>query len=154
MTTSIKKEEIDQRKIKCLIPFIFYLIISRVYLDDEMKMSKRIWSIFSILFGLYQLGLFVAVNPRDIIIEMFPVRMALFEIVQIFNFIFALFFLIIIGVDLILTDTKEKIVDPENLTLFQIIAQNQKIIQERVEILDNKRKAKFEEPPESISENQ
>ena len=99
LTVNFSEKDLNIRRLFCIAPYIFYLFIARIFLEDEMKMSKRICSIFTILGGLYEVRLFYALNQKDIIIEAFPSRMALFEIIKYIHIDFALFFLITIGID-------------------------------------------------------
>ena len=144
MTINLSEQDGYIRKFSCILPYIFYFLIARVFCENEMKTSKRICSIFSILGALYEVNLFIGLNQKDIIVEMLPTRMALFEIVKYIHLVYALFFLITIGFDSIYAETEEKVVDSQNLKLFQKIAENQKAIQEKIDELDKKRTEKFE----------
>lgn len=121
-----------------LAKYIIMLLISLVFLGQELPQAKRIWFILTILTIIYEAGLYASIEERDLLLDLFPQNFWLFEMVKYIHVAFTFTFLMITGVFAILKEDENLDSEKEKNKLLKTVSENMKTISDKVKNINDK----------------
>ena len=136
--TKMKSGSIDFRYGLIFAKYLAVLLVSLVFLGDDLPQAKRTWFIFTILTIIYEAGLYTNIEDRDLILDSFPKQFWLFEIVKYLHIFFVFIYLSIAGLIAIHTEVEDTDIDKEKNKLLGAVALNMKTISDKIKEIDAK----------------
>lgn len=135
----LKENDVDERFGTNLATYLLFVLVSLVFLGDELSSSKRIWFIFTILTCIYEGGLFHNIQERDIFLDIFPKAYWLFDMIKYLHWLYVFVFTYLAGMGAIFSNYSDSCSENQKNELLREVKINSNTISELIDNINTLR---------------